>query len=642
MKSKGTSTTAMKKTGKSIKRRKLDKPTGSSPVKLTSSEVAAVTKPKPSKGPLIAAVHHTLILDNGGDTVKYGWSDGSSTTNDTTRCRYMPNLTARLPQQWTVLVGDEVNEKIQNPNLATITRSTERGGIICNLGNQVLVWKRILDVMGVVLPSHSNSSASVLWKNTQWNKTNVNKNNTTTAADSSNPGAAETILSHSCAVLIALPPHHPHNVLEHIMSVWMEDFGFARVGFCLSAVAAAAHLCSSRMLRLESSSTSIPPPPQHEQQQKYANTPTGTIKHKNVSDVIPISCVVDLGYSAIEIVPVYENKVIHGSAIRRVPIGGRHLIQLWKYYCTYRQWNMMDQEWVVRQIWEQTAYVSLKYDQEMKLAQQVAAGRRPYDREFVLPNYDTTQTGTVRIPVAVQRILEKQQHQQDRYDLLEDMNDEEDEDDEDFTEKDVIEDDEDYNLDEFVNDVNESGANIGNILDESDDEEDGDESTENVRKRILKEREEEERRRRELEAEHQILNITVERFAIPETLFRLSDAGLPSEWANVPAAIVQSIEACPLIYQAGLYQSIQLTGGLSQLKNLTERLEGEIRALAPAQYPIKISRADKPQEQAWIGTQQLSIQIPCSDWSIGRDEWEQNESKRCWKRLLMSQGGYLV
>jgi actin-related protein 6 len=159
---------------------------------------------------------------------------------------------------------------------------------------------------------------------------------------------------------------------------------------------------------------------------------------------------------------------------------------------------------------------------------------------------------------------------------------------------------------------------------------------------LLRERQEEERRRREQEAEQQVLHVSVERFAIPEVLFRPSDAGLPREWANLPQAVVQSIEACPLIYRAALYQSIQLTGGLSQLNHIAERLEQEVRALAPTQYKVvKVTAPSKesgsPVEAAWRGANQLVMMQPCGEWSMG-----QEEGRGAWKRLLWSEGGNFV
>jgi actin-related protein len=550
----------------------------------------------------------TLVLDNGGDTVKFGWAD---TTTDSTQPKHMPNVTARLPQQWTVLTGDEINVNVTNPNSCiAVTRSTERG-IITNMGNQIQVWKRLLDVLGVMIPLKTETATAFGWN------ANHTKNSAKSSTAKGNATIIESIPSHQCAVLIGVPPYTPRSVLDHVLVVWLEDFGFAHAGFCVSTVAAAIYR---------------PIPLRATPETTNEGAKGDSANHKN-KEVVPIACVVDLGWSAIHIVPVYMDKVIPATAanakrstIRRIPLGARHLINIWKYYCSYRQWNLMDSEWIMRDVFEKTAHVSLHFHQDMMLARKIPAGRRPYDCEYVLPDYDSTFTGVVQIPEAVQREIEKQKQ------IAAEVNDDDDDD----------ENDEDYNEQDMEDDGgDDDDDNVAAAAEEQDSSED-EESPEEIRKQVLKQREEE-RRRRELEAEqHQVLNITVERFSIPEALFRPSDVGLPSEWASLPQAIVQAIEACPVVYRAGLYRSIQLTGGLSQLPNLKERLVQELRALAPSQYPLDIACSDSPVDQAWKGALKLATEEPYTKWSVSREEWESVSRRGAWKRLLMSKGGYLA
>jgi actin-related protein len=213
-----------------------------------------------------------LIIDNGGDTVKYGW-------NTESKPRSISNVTARLQQQWTVLVGDQL-ATIQNLNqLVGVTRSTERG-IPCNLGNQIQVWKRILDILNVSVPLTTETAQAFNWKLTNTVKLKSSVSETTKGVP---------ILPATCGVLIALPPFCPRSVLDQIMLIWMEDFGFHHVGFCISTV------CAS---------------------QPHADYQT--------------SCAVDLGWSATHIVPMFQGRPIE-RAIKRIPLAGRHLINMWKY-----------------------------------------------------------------------------------------------------------------------------------------------------------------------------------------------------------------------------------------------------------------------------------------------------------------------
>jgi len=279
----------------------------------TSAAVDAVIPP-----PL-----RTLVIDNGGDTLKYGWADATTTTT-TCSCQHLPNVTARLPQQWTILAGDQLTASISNPNQClAVTRSTERG-MITNLGNQIQVWKRLLDLLSIRINSNSSTktteAATVFgWKQQQQQPA------------SSSSSSTKMIPSHTCAVLLALPPHCPRSILDGILTVWFEDFGFGHVGFCISPVVAAVY---REQLRFPAPTTPV-----------EEESSSSTDKRKDTSSSVKIACVVDLGWIAIHIVPIYNDKIIReSSAIRRMPLGARHLINIWKYYCSYRQWNLMDQE----------------------------------------------------------------------------------------------------------------------------------------------------------------------------------------------------------------------------------------------------------------------------------------------------------
>jgi actin-related protein len=627
--------------------------TGSKKGTAASSAVAAEKTRPDAPSPT-----STLIIDNGGDTLKYGWIQEAAP-------RQLPNVTARLKHQWTVLVGDEL-QKVQNPNqMHSVTRSTERG-IITNLGNQVQVWKRLLDILGIAVPQNSEASQAFSWKVGGARATKVA--NTTAEQKPENKIPASL-----CAVLILLPPHCPRIILDQVMYVWLEDFGVSHVGFATSPVCA-------------------------------------TTPHADFE----CGCVVDMGWSATHIVPFFRGRVINSpkvtpastpapvpgssskthedddhpgqteptapapapapavvnnpTALSRLPLGGRHLVNIWKYYTSYRQWNLMDQEWILRDVFQQLAFVSLEFGKDMALARRLAQGRRPYDRNFVLPNYQKTFQGHVEIPESLKRQQEadqeaEEEEDEDFDDNRDDEDDDDDSDDDDMEVEVVAEDN--LNLDEVDNNDDEAkskekdkeGAEKekkkpsrkakkeSEEADDDDDDDSDDEeglSKEALRERIIRQKREEERRRREQEEEEQVLNVSVERFTIPEVLFHPSDAGLPIEMAGLHQAIAQSIKACPRHFQPALYRSIQLTGGLSQLPNLQERLQRELRALVPGQFEVQVSRAEAPIQQAWLGARDWVRKTPYAQWSVSRDEWEASQKRKAWMRLLSSQGGVLV
>ena len=553
----------------------------------SSSSAANLTTANSSSSPPL----HTLILDNGGDTVKYGWLEQQQQDDNP---RYMPNLTARLPQQWTVLVGDELQDNIQNPSqLLNWTRSTERG-IITNMGNQLQVWKRILTLLGVQIPP-------ALLKTMGWKQQQQQQQ----------PKGTTSILPNTCVVFMALPPFCPRVVLDQIHAIWTQDFGFAHVGFGVSSVCAALTDITAA-------------------QQSFDGT----------------CCVVDMGWSATHIVPVLPNKRSKqqqqdtsklqpcSTAIRRLSLGGRHLIQCLAYYMSYRQWNLMDAtEWLLKQqLLEGTdtksLYVSLDFDKEMHAANQLTAGKRPYDREFLLPDFQNTLVGQLRLPPAL--LLQQQQEEKktDNNNADNDTEDNDDDDDESVQEKDMQEQDK------------EDTGSLG-----SSDNDDEEETAEQAKQRLLQQRQQRREQQQllaEQQAEQQILNLSVERFAIPELLFRPGDGGLPLEWANLPTAIVQSIQACPEPYRPALYQSIRVVGGLAQLENLAQRLEREVRAEMPAGYPLCIQVAPSPKDAAWHGACRMAKESPYTEWSVSYPEWKAAAGKGAFARLFQEQGGNIV
>ena len=149
----------------------------------------------------------------------------------------------------------------------------------------------MLDLLGVSIPLQSEAANAFGWK------VGVAR------SKMASPLPPKIIPSHSIAVLLLVPPHCPRLLLDQIVYVWMEDFGVSRVGFGNSSV------CATKE-----------------------------------NDPLQTSCIVDLGWSSGLVVPTFRKRVILPEAIRRLPLGGRHLINLLKYYMSYRQYNLMEQE----------------------------------------------------------------------------------------------------------------------------------------------------------------------------------------------------------------------------------------------------------------------------------------------------------
>lgn len=103
----------------------------------------------------------------------------------------------------------------------------------------------------------------------------------------------------------------------------------------------------------------------------------------------------------------------------------------------------------------------------------------------------------------------------------------------------------------------------------------------------------------------QLLVMGIERFTVPEVLFRPSHIGV--EQAGVAEAVDQALQMLHADLRAPMLANIYVAGGCSQLKNYAERLQHEVRALAPeyAQVNVKVP-PQGPITAAWHGGAALS------------------------------------
>ncbi|XP_020790846.1 actin-related protein 6 isoform X1 [Boleophthalmus pectinirostris] len=120
----------------------------------------------------------------------------------------------------------------------------------------------------------------------------------------------------------------------------------------------------------------------------------------------------------------------------------------------------------------------------------------------------------------------------------------------------------------------------------------------------------------------QILRLVNERFAVPEMLFHPSDIGIQE--MGIPEAIVHSIQAMPEEMQPHFYQNIVLTGGNTLFPGFRERLEAELRSLAPAHLPVSILMPENPITYPWEGGKLLAQNPDYEEMVVTRDDFEEN------------------
>lgn len=99
--------------------------------------------------------------------------------------------------------------------------------------------------------------------------------------------------------------------------------------------------------------------------------------------------------------------------------------------------------------------------------------------------------------------------------------------------------------------------------------------------------------------DEQFLKLANERFSIPEILFNPSDIGIPQ--MGLAEAVIDSISATPHQMHAHLYNNVLLTGGSTSFPNFQQRMQSDVRKLAPDLYDVHVSLPSDPASFAWQG-----------------------------------------
>lgn len=106
------------------------------------------------------------------------------------------------------------------------------------------------------------------------------------------------------------------------------------------------------------------------------------------------SVVVDSGYSFTHAVPIFDATKVN-YAVKRVDVGGKILTNYLAELCQHREYNLMDETYLVDQIKQVMCYVSDNFDKDMKAARIRGKGNT-IRRHFVLPDYRAKNCGYVR------------------------------------------------------------------------------------------------------------------------------------------------------------------------------------------------------------------------------------------------------
>ena len=124
----------------------------------------------------------------------------------------------------------------------------------------------------------------------------------------------------------------------------------------------------------------------------------------------------------------------------------------------------------------------------------------------------------------------------------------------------------------------------------------------------------------------EIITIQDEKFKCPELLFKPSLLGNLNE-NNINEGIhklcFDTIAKCDSEIQSLLYKNIVLSGGCSMLPGLSERLEKDIKGLAPADREVKVIASDHRKNSAWIGGSILASLATFEDQWITKEQYRE-------------------
>lgn len=119
----------------------------------------------------------------------------------------------------------------------------------------------------------------------------------------------------------------------------------------------------------------------------------------------------------------------------------------------------------------------------------------------------------------------------------------------------------------------------------------------------------------------QVITIGNERFRCCEVLFQPQFIGLEQE--GVHKLAYQSIMKCDVDIRKDLYGNVVMSGGSTMFKGIPERLQKEIKLLAPASMNIKIIAPPERKYSVWIGGSILSSLSTFEEMWISKQEYDE-------------------
>jgi actin-related protein len=119
-----------------------------------------------------------------------------------------------------------------------------------------------------------------------------------------------------------------------------------------------------------------------------------------------------------------------------------------------------------------------------------------------------------------------------------------------------------------------------------------------------------------------IITIGNERFRAPEVLFQPNFVGM--ENPGIHRLAFDSIMKCDVDIRRDLYKNIVMSGGTTMFNGIPERLEKEMRALAPQGMDIKVIAPPERKYSVWIGGSILASLSTFEEMWVTKEEYDES------------------
>ncbi|GAB1199763.1 Actin-related protein 6 [Aspergillus pseudonomiae] len=326
------------------------------------------TKLRPSGKASVAKAQtlpeRTFIIDNGAYTMKAGYAPDSITEDEIEAlsvCSIIPNALAKTRDN-RVYIGSQLNTHVTDWNELMFRRPVEKG--------YTVNWE----------------AQKEIWEHSFFDEKTVRSKDLRIAKPE------ETTL-----VLTEAPNALP--VLEkNADEIVMEEWGFGGYLRCVGTVATdtvillLGYLANIGMLGPSLNAW-------NEVQSLFGDP----IVQKYDSALSPRECllVVDSGYSHTTVTPLYKGQPLQ-RAVRRLDLGGKHLTNYLKEMVSMRQYNMVEEAYIINEVKEAVCYVSDDFSRDMERTWKGNRKRGQLDPDegvtvdYVLPDPNGTKKGFMR------------------------------------------------------------------------------------------------------------------------------------------------------------------------------------------------------------------------------------------------------